>query len=732
MTGSKLIVKPYHWVIRRLYHPIRKRAGRIQAAFLERSASRLPSPKDRPSPSTVRQIVVITKMGIGNFILFIPTLQHLRRAYPSVEIVLLCVRRGSDGAAFLPPGLVDRVLKFEGNSGRPSVVGLLKFFFRNSLKHDMVVVRWTSDPLISAIVSLLRPLYRVGHVSGVGFVGRCDGIFNYPVPITEGRHEKDLNLDLARALGIPIEDEGLTLHIPEEARSRAEAFLEAELKGDRPFIAVQVGTSELQPWKRWSMERWSALLAELRRAGHSVVLLGSGEETNLLEMLRIEEDRPGGPYCVNGAGRLSLTESAAVLKRSRLLLCGDTSLMHVAAATGTPQVVFWGPTQYDRTRPLSDRSVILRKPCLCAGSLFDKQVVQTIWACDQRCLATSVEEALKAILPLLPEPPSPSFGPPGPAAASGGGGTEIPCPLCGARESRVLFKLDFSKWRKGYKAFLRRCGRCDLLFNWPRPSLEELASFYGPDYYVFNRDEVETFKRMVGIYSRTVRMVEGLVPELRCLDIGSAGGHFPALLRALGWDARGVEISEAASAYAREHWQVPTFRGTIEEFSLGGERFPLITAIDVLEHVPDPHAFIRAIGRTCEPGAYLAIDTPNGAAFHFRALGATWRGFNPFHIQCFSPRNVGMLLEEHGFEVLRIFSYNNVFPKAETFPQQLNGNVDGRSVLAIASKVASQSPSYPLSQDARAALAMRCQGENLVVLARHKPEARGSKDGETC
>lgn len=182
-----------------------------------------------------------------------------------------------------------------------------------------------------------------------------------------------------------------------------------------------------------------------------------------------------------------------------------------------------------------------------------------------------------------------------------------------------------------------------------------------------------------------------------------------------------MEISEGAASHAWERWQVPTFKGTIEEFSEQGQCFPLVTAIDVLEHVPDPHSFIRAIARVCEPGAFVVLDTPNAGAFHFRAFGATWRGFNPFHIQLFSPRTLEMLLKKHGFEVVKQFSYNNVYPKAD--PPVLNiAGCDNGSLLPRVAKLATQFPSYPASEDARSPLAVRSQGENLVAIARRRDD----------
>jgi SAM-dependent methyltransferase len=555
----------------------------------------------------------------------------------------------------------------------------------------------------------------VGHVSGAGYLGRYDEIYNITTPVKEGRHETELNLDLVRALGLEVKKTTPSIHIPGHAMARAEKILSQALPDKRPVLAVQIGSSDIQPWKRWRLERWSRLIQKILRKGAHVVILGAAEETAQAETLCFFDASEGSGVCTNMAGRITLAESAAVVKMSRLLVCADSSLMHVAAAVGTPHVVLWGPTEYDRTHPLSKNGIVLRKPCKCSGSLFSKEVVNSIWRCTQPCLDTSVEVALKAIMGLVHE--LPTMTPPVPN--SFGTNSLAPCPLCSARKTLVLFKFNFSKWQKASKTWLRKCRCCGLLFNWPRPTRAEIKSFYGSNYYVFKRNDADTFQRLIPIYARTVRMVEGLVNKKMALDIGCAGGHLLAIMRAVGWDAHGVEISPEASDYARDRWNVPVFTGSIEEFSGQGKLFSLITAIDVLEHVPNPHDFLKAIAKVSEPGAYLVVDTPNAGAFHIKAMGATWRGFNPFHIQLFTVDSLRALSEPLGFELLKSFSYNNVYPKADGPSFQLPASQNSSDLNRIA-KIASHYPLYTHSKDATRPLAQNCQGENLVVISRFR------------
>lgn len=72
------------------------------------------------------------------------------------------------------------------------------------------------------------------------------------------------------------------------------------------------------------------------------VLLGGSDVLELAEELADEI-----PDINNMVGKLSLNESAAIVKHSKFTITGDTGLMHIAAAFKVPTMVFWGSTAYE-------------------------------------------------------------------------------------------------------------------------------------------------------------------------------------------------------------------------------------------------------------------------------------------------------------------------------------------------------------------------------------------------
>lgn len=95
--------------------------------------------------------------------------------------------------------------------------------------------------------------------------------------------------------------------------------------------------------KRWPMEHWQSLLrlVLMNFAETHVVLLGGPEDQFIQELVQIDPSRVH-----SFAGQLSLAESAAVIKRSRLLVANDTGLLHVGEQLGHSSIALMGPAPF--------------------------------------------------------------------------------------------------------------------------------------------------------------------------------------------------------------------------------------------------------------------------------------------------------------------------------------------------------------------------------------------------
>lgn len=128
----------------------------------------------------------------------------------------------------------------------------------------------------------------------------------------------------ARNAGVPMPATRPLLHYRDWRAPQLDA-----LPRERPLVAVCTGAT--WPTKRWRLASWRALCRRLIENGCGLVQVGHGED-----------GRVGIGECL--VGQTTVREAACVLHASNLLITGDSGLMHLARAAGTPVVALFGPT----------------------------------------------------------------------------------------------------------------------------------------------------------------------------------------------------------------------------------------------------------------------------------------------------------------------------------------------------------------------------------------------------
>lgn len=173
------------------------------------------------------------------------------------------------------------------------------------------------------------------------------------------------------------------------------------------------------------------------------------------------------------------------------------------------------------------------------------------------------------------------------------------CNLC---NSGILDVLD-------RECNIAQCLSCGYVFDNPRPSLEELITFYSqPGKYDSWLDEADARNRL---WKRRLKALRPTRKPGTLLDVGTGIGQFLWLARDSYSAVEGTEVSTTAIAIAKQKYGLDLFQGTIENFAGEGRFFDNITLFHVLEHVPDPRAVMRICHSLLSPGGIVVVAVPN-------------------------------------------------------------------------------------------------------------------------
>ncbi|MCA0454664.1 MAG: methyltransferase domain-containing protein [Chloroflexi bacterium] len=230
---------------------------------------------------------------------------------------------------------------------------------------------------------------------------------------------------------------------------------------------------------------------------------------------------------------------------------------------------------------------------------------------------------------------------------------DIPCNLCGSQQNHPFCP------ENGLR--LVECENCGLVYVSPRPDPNELYALYGETYFHNNqsgvvgytnylKDEPNIRKTFAGRLARLARFIR----PGKLLDVGCAAGFFLDEARKQGWNVSGLDVSSFAVGYAAEHFGLDVRQGSLTELDFTDGSFDAVSMWDVIEHVPDPKAYIQRAAELLRSGGVIVLATPDVGSIPARLTGKRWVGYklSEEHVYYFSIPTLSRMLNEAGFDVL--------------------------------------------------------------------------------
>ncbi len=220
------------------------------------------------------------------------------------------------------------------------------------------------------------------------------------------------------------------------------------------------------------------------------------------------------------------------------------------------------------------------------------------------------------------------------------------CVGCGNSIARPLYEV------RGFP--IVRCTGCGLART-ELPADFDPDAIYTEDYFQGGQhDGYADYAGSAADLRREFRRTLDALPvrEGKLVEIGCAYGFLLDEARSAGFDACGVEVSDAARTAAQE-------RGHVVARSLGELAghgpFDAAVMLDVIEHLARPDEILGELRGMLRPGAPLVITTGDFGSPLARAMGKRWRLMTPpQHVWFFSKKTLAPLLERHGFVIDRV------------------------------------------------------------------------------
>ena len=223
------------------------------------------------------------------------------------------------------------------------------------------------------------------------------------------------------------------------------------------------------------------------------------------------------------------------------------------------------------------------------------------------------------------------------------------CPMCQHASSKpVGCKDDFN---------LVRCTSCYFVYVTPLPETIKLHSLY--DDYRQTENYLRKLKKKVFTSKVKVKRISKYLDSTQktFLDVGCSIGATVVAAHQLGFESMGIDPDKVALKKAKELFQDCEFQAvTTQDLVATGKRFDVIYCAEVIEHVPDPHDFMRSLVNLLNPNGVLYLTTPD--AGHCRVLKdfVSWnRVTPPEHICFFTRDNMKTLLDQHGMQVIKFY-----------------------------------------------------------------------------
>lgn len=322
--------------------------------------------KKRLPVENIKEILIVKFAAIGDIVLMVPMLRLLKKNYPDAKITFVC----SD----INYGMVKRVKYIDSIVNYniySAVVKPFAFFgFIKNLRkinYDLVIdaEQW------SRINAILSVFIKKKFLIGFKFDKQYKHFYYDAVSVhSKYRHEVENFLSLLDIIGINAtnDDKKLEYDLNTEDIEFAEEFWMKNNLNGKYVICMQPGSGTNGYAREWNDENYANLGKKLTSTYVNVFVLLTGLKGDFERCENIIKTI--GKNALNISGKFNMDKDLAVIKKSNLMVCGNTGILHLAASVKTPTIGLHGPNNPVLWGAYDENAVVVQSDIYCSPCLY--------------------------------------------------------------------------------------------------------------------------------------------------------------------------------------------------------------------------------------------------------------------------------------------------------------------------------------------------------------------------
>ena len=272
----------------------------------------------------IKKILFVSLSNIGDAVMTLPTLIYLKKIYPSAKFDLICDMRSVEIFQSFPS--INKIYIREKKGG---IYYQLRFIRKiRQTNYDLAV-----DLKTDFLLWFLRAKRKIRKMNNKSlhsvekhFISICSNLKKIPDP---------------------------KIYIPTKLQNKIKNIFPSN-KGKTIALALGANSNH----KVWPTENYVCLLKLLKLKFANIILIGSKNEMDKAQLFKKLYTKKVYDFC----GKLTLLETASIIKKSDFFIGNDSGLGHIASAVNTQNFIIFGDGDPDRYRPWGNKSSWYQNP----------------------------------------------------------------------------------------------------------------------------------------------------------------------------------------------------------------------------------------------------------------------------------------------------------------------------------------------------------------------------------